>query len=203
MCYRPTPCATTGVSPAELVMGRKIRTTLPTSEKNLRSKWPNRKTVEQKDAGEKAKQAFYYNRRHGARPLPPLRPGDTVLTKLDREKAWVTPAVVSKECVTPRSYIINTPQGAVLRRNRRHRRADLSSQPAQDTPLSSAESTGLISQTASVITPETVSSSLKEVANLTHTCTDTRTVSNQSSMTVQTSQQASPVDCQSYGLWRD
>lgn len=169
MCYRSTPCATTGVSPAELLMGRKIRTTLPTLEKNLRPKWPNKRTVKQKDAGEKAKQAFYYNRRHGARPLPPLQPGDTVLTKLDQEKAWVTPAVVSKECVTPRSYTINTSQGAVLRRNRRHLRADLSSKPAQDTLLSSTESTGVISQPGTVITPETVSSSPKELTRHTHT----------------------------------
>lgn len=127
MCYRSTPCTTTGVSPAELLMGRKIRTTLPTLEKNLRPKWPNRKTVEHKDAGEKEKQAFYYNRGHAARPLPPIRPGDAVFAKLDQEKAWVAPAVVSEESVTPRSYLINTPQGVVLRRNRRHLRADLSS----------------------------------------------------------------------------
>uniref|UniRef100_A0AAR2JBB0 Gypsy retrotransposon integrase-like protein 1 n=1 Tax=Pygocentrus nattereri TaxID=42514 RepID=A0AAR2JBB0_PYGNA len=70
MCHRSTPCTTTGVSPAELLMGRKIRTTLPILEKNLQPKWPNRKAVMQKDAVEKAKQAFYYNRRHGARLLP-------------------------------------------------------------------------------------------------------------------------------------
>lgn len=151
MYYRSTPCTTTGVSPAELLMGGKIRTMLPIFEKNLRPKWPNRRTVEQKDAGEKAKQEFYYNRRHGARPLPPLQPGDAVLTKLDQEKAWVTPAVVLKDSVTPRSYLINTPQGAVLRRNRRHLRA-------QDTPPASAESAGETPQPASVITPETVSS---------------------------------------------
>lgn len=164
MCYRSTPCTTTGVSPAELLMGRKIRTTLPTLEKNLRPKWPNRKTVEQKDAGEKEKQAFYYNRRHGARPLPPLRPGDAVFTKLDQDKAWVTPAVVSKESVTPRSYLINTPQGAVLRRNRRHLRADLSSHPP-----ASAESAGETSRSAGVVTPETVPSTPGEVTTLTHT----------------------------------
>lgn len=140
---------------------------LPTLEKNLRPKWPNRKTIKQKDAGEKVKQAIYYNCRYGARPLPPLRPGDTALIKLDQEKAWVTPAVVSSEYVTPRSYLINTSQGAVLRRNGRHLWADLSSQPAQDTTFSSAESTGVISQPASVITP--VSSSPKEVTTHTHT----------------------------------
>lgn len=141
MCYRSTPCATTGVSPTELLMGRKIRTTLPTLEKNLQPKWPNRKTIVQKDAVEKAKQAFYFNRRHGARPLPPLHPGDTVIAKLDQEKAWVTPAVVSKECVTPRSYLLQTPQGAMFRRNRRHLRNHLEDlpQPTAD-PRSTAES---------------------------------------------------------------
>uniref|UniRef100_A0A3Q0S4A5 Integrase catalytic domain-containing protein n=1 Tax=Amphilophus citrinellus TaxID=61819 RepID=A0A3Q0S4A5_AMPCI len=116
MCYRSTPCATTGVSPAELLMGRKIRTTLPTLEKNLQPKWPNRKT------------AFYYNRRHGARPLSPLRPGDAVVTKLDQERTWVTPAVVDKECVTPRSYLIHTPHGTLFWRNRRHLHRDHSPQ---------------------------------------------------------------------------
>lgn len=166
MCYRSTPCATTGVSPAELLMGRKIRTTLPVLEKNLRPKWPNRKKVREKDAVEKAKQAFYYNRRHGARPLPPLRPGDAVFVKLDQEKAWGTPAVVSKEVVTPRSYLINTSQGAVLRRNRRHLRADLSAHPA---PPASAESARETSHSACDITPDTVTSSPGEVTCPTHT----------------------------------
>lgn len=115
MCYRSTPCTTMGVSPAELLMGRKIRTTLPTLEKNLQLKWPNRKTAEQKDAGEKEKQAFYYNRRHGARPLTPLRPGDAVFTQLDQEKAWVAPAVISTESDTPRSYLINKGYNTVIR----------------------------------------------------------------------------------------
>ncbi len=114
MSYRSTPCTTTGVSPAELLMGRKIRTTVPTLEKNLRPKWPNRTNVKARDLMEKAKQAFYYNRRHGARPLPALCPGDTVLTKLDHEKAWTTPAVILSESSTPRSYVISTPCHAAM-----------------------------------------------------------------------------------------
>lgn len=130
MCYWSTPCATTGVSPAELLMGRTIRTTLPTLEKNLRPKWPNKKTVMQKDASGKAKQAFYYNRHHGARPLPPLRLGGNLIVRLDKEKTWVTPAVVLTEDVTPRSYLLQTPQGAALLRNRRHLRFDNLPQPS-------------------------------------------------------------------------
>uniref|UniRef100_A0A3B3I785 Gypsy retrotransposon integrase-like protein 1 n=1 Tax=Oryzias latipes TaxID=8090 RepID=A0A3B3I785_ORYLA len=139
MCYRSTPCSSTGVSPAELLMGRKIRTTLLTLEKNLQPKWPDRKAVFQRDAVEKTKQAFYYNRRHGARPLPVLRPGDTVLTKLDQEKNWSTPAVVSKECITPRSYLLETPQGVMFRRNRRHLRSNTPQQVVTAALPTSAE----------------------------------------------------------------
>lgn len=170
MCYRSTPCATTGVSPAELLMGRKIRTTLPTLEKNLQPKWPNKKTIMQKDATEKAKQAFYFNRRYGARSLPPLHSGDAVVTKLDQEKTWVMPAVVSKECVTPRSYLVQTPQGAVFRRNRRHLRVNNSS-PTDTVPLPTSSESAVVEPTQSTgfSAPETTSVSTQVE---THTPTD-------------------------------
>lgn len=133
MCYRSTPCSTTGASPAELLMGRKIRTTLPTIERNLQPSWPDKQQIKQKDEAEKRKQAYYYNRRHGARPLPPLQPGGKVLTKLDHQKSWTAPAVVTSESVTPRSYLIETEQGASHRRNRRHLQAMPAPQPAEVT----------------------------------------------------------------------
>ncbi|KAI2644529.1 hypothetical protein H4Q32_031093 [Labeo rohita] len=71
MSYRATPCISTGVSPAELLMGRKIKTTLPMLETNLQPQWPNLKEVRRKDSF----QAFYFNRHHGARPLPLLKSG--------------------------------------------------------------------------------------------------------------------------------
>ena len=80
MAYRATANSSTGVSPAELLMGRKLRTTLPTLGSNLVPKWPSRRDVRVKDAAEKQKQAHYYNQRHGVRNLPELKPGDTVLT---------------------------------------------------------------------------------------------------------------------------
>lgn len=45
MCYRSIPCSTTGFSPAEPLVRRKIRTSLPTLEKNLLPKWPSRTAV--------------------------------------------------------------------------------------------------------------------------------------------------------------
>uniref|UniRef100_A0A3B1ITQ0 Gypsy retrotransposon integrase-like protein 1 n=1 Tax=Astyanax mexicanus TaxID=7994 RepID=A0A3B1ITQ0_ASTMX len=132
MCYRSTPCSSTGFSPAELLMGRKIRTTLPTLEKNLLPKWPSRTAVKVKDGQEKAKQAYYFNRRHGAKPLPALRPGDAVFLKLDNEKSWSLPAVVSSESTTPRSFVVRTHHGTELRRNRRHLQLGPVHHPAAD-----------------------------------------------------------------------
>lgn len=138
MIYRSTPCSSTGYSPAELLMGRKIRTTLPTLEKNLQPKWPSRAAVKEKDEQEKAKQAYYYNRRHGARPLPVLQPGDAVRSKLDHEKSWSMPAVITSESITPRSFIIQTQQGAELRRNRRH----LQPEPVPESSSTPSENAG-------------------------------------------------------------
>ena len=153
MVYRSTPCSTTGFSPAELLMGRKIRTTVPTLEKNLLPKWPSRKAVKENDAKQKAVQAHYFNRRHGARPLPALQPGETVYAKLDHEKTWSRPAVVSGEATTQRSYIVTTQEGAVLRRNRRHL---LASPASHRTPPSSTERAEMEVQPAATTPPETV-----------------------------------------------
>ena len=101
---------------------RKIQTTLPTLQ-ILQPKWPNRKWVRAKDAVEKRKQAFHYNKRHGVRPLAPLQPGGPVLTRLDNQRTWSTPAEVAEEGTTERSYVIVTEQGALYRRRRRHLQA--------------------------------------------------------------------------------
>uniref|UniRef100_A0AAV2LWA8 Retrotransposon gag domain-containing protein n=1 Tax=Knipowitschia caucasica TaxID=637954 RepID=A0AAV2LWA8_KNICA len=115
-----TPTTSTGFSPAELLMGRKIRTTLPTLSANLDPSWPDRKEMRSADAAAKLKQAFYYNRRNGVRHLPPLDPGEGVLMKLDNEKQWTTQGTTQGNCSTPRSYVVVTPEGGCYRRNRRH-----------------------------------------------------------------------------------
>lgn len=113
MIYRSSPQGSTDVSPAELLMGRRIRTT-------RQPKCLSRQHVRARDAVEKGKQAYYYNKRHGVRPLIPLQEGDHVLTRLDNQKTWTTPAVVTGESTTQRSYLIETEQGALFRQNHRH-----------------------------------------------------------------------------------
>ena len=79
MVYRATPVTVTGFSPSELMIGRKIRTTLPMISRQLTPKTVNFKAIEERDAVIKNRYTHDYNRRHGVRELSPLRPGDTVL----------------------------------------------------------------------------------------------------------------------------
>ncbi|KAG9282794.1 hypothetical protein AMEX_G1491 [Astyanax mexicanus] len=120
MCYRATPLSATGASPAQLMMGRQIRTSVPMLEKNLMPTPIDDAGIRWRD--EKAKRAyqFFYNRRHSARPLPELNPGQRVKVKLDTEKSWKTPATVLSKSQEPRSYVIQTEDNTITRRNRRH-----------------------------------------------------------------------------------
>uniref|UniRef100_A0A665UM21 Gypsy retrotransposon integrase-like protein 1 n=1 Tax=Echeneis naucrates TaxID=173247 RepID=A0A665UM21_ECHNA len=125
MIYRATPLQATGVSPAQLMLGRQIRTTVPTLETKLQPVWPDLQHVRQVD--ERVKQGYRhaYNNRHDVRPLPELQSGLSVAVKLDSEKGWTKTATVLKQRDSPRSYLVQT-DGRVLRRNRRHLRPLLS-----------------------------------------------------------------------------
>lgn len=89
-------------------MGRKLYTTLPILRRNIQPKWPDQSVVRENDRKGKAKQAYYYN---GSRLLPPLRPGDKVLSKLDHQRLWASPAVITGESIISRSYILCTQDG--------------------------------------------------------------------------------------------
>ena len=112
LAYRSTPLEC-GSSPAELLMGRQLRSRVPTSN-ILR---PHREPSEFRAANKKLKerQRRNYNRRHRARSLPPLTPGTKVW--VDNEQGIVVGTANS-----PRSYVVRTDQGKLRRRNRRHLR---------------------------------------------------------------------------------
>ena len=103
-------------------MGRKLRTRLPTLQQNLMPQQPNHEIIQQSDKAAKAKYKVQYDRRHGARPLPALQPGDPVLVKLDHEKHWTKPGTVLLADSEKRTYQVATPSGTV-RRNRKHLQA--------------------------------------------------------------------------------
>ncbi|UYV64657.1 K02A2.6-like, partial [Cordylochernes scorpioides] len=111
LAYRATPLAN-GFSPAELSMGRRVRTTIPTPAKQHQP--PNLKNWKNHEAIQRKKQKYYYDRAKGVRELPPLDVNDRVwLTDLK------TPGVIISKADTPRSYVVDTPRGSV-RRNRFH-----------------------------------------------------------------------------------
>ena len=113
MAYRATPLAN-GSSPAQLLMGRNIKTPLPVSREKLQPGWPDLQDFRRKDQDLKTKQASWFDKRHNAKTKQDLRPGQTVWVKNTRETG-----TVSGPAHTPRSYNIDLPSGS-LRRNRSH-----------------------------------------------------------------------------------
>ena len=114
MSYRATPLEN-GYSPAEMLFGRKIRTTVPVAPDQLRPSWPDVGKIWEHEQKSKLSQMHRYNARYRCKDLPELKVGDS---------AWVvdqeTPAVVTMKDATPRSYTVNTEAGTPIRRNRRY-----------------------------------------------------------------------------------
>lgn len=76
--------------------------------------WPEKEEIKRTDAAAKQMQAYHYNKRNRVRSLSLMKPGDSVLMKLDNEKQWTTLGSVSR--VSYASYVVNTAQGGQYRR---------------------------------------------------------------------------------------
>lgn len=123
LAYRTTPLAH-GASPAELLMGRRLRSTVPVPPQTLKPKWPDLQAFRKKDASLKENQRKAYGARHRARELPTLEPGQRVWIRSAK-----TTGTVQSSSTTPRSYNVETESGT-LRRNR----AQLTALPEPDQP---------------------------------------------------------------------
>jgi len=113
LAYRSTPLAH-WISPAELLMGRRIRSTVPVPPKSLTPRWPDLKVFRRKDMMLKEKQQETFRSRHRAKNLPVIIPGQKVWIRTSK-----TIGTVRGEASTPRSYQVETEMGT-LRRNRAH-----------------------------------------------------------------------------------
>ncbi|XP_030587995.1 uncharacterized protein K02A2.6-like [Archocentrus centrarchus] len=111
LSYRATALEC-GASPAELLMGRKLRTTLP----HMPRKDGYRSDNKWADKRMKLKQRQKRNYDKTARNLVPLQEKDVV--RIDGPELWDRKATVLQE-VGPRSFVVETENGQVLRRNRR------------------------------------------------------------------------------------
>jgi len=102
LAYRSTPLACK-FSPAQLLMGRKLRNSVPMFHTELNPHWPDLEKLHARESESKLKQKSKFNFRHKATPLTPLEPGTEVHVRdLDR------PGVVVKAAETPRSYEVKT-----------------------------------------------------------------------------------------------
>ncbi len=124
--HRNTPSDGMSTSPAQRLLGRRTRTTIPTSRQLLEPTWWH--SAEQELQQAKTKQAYYYNR--GSKQLPALEVGDAVRMMPEKgRKTWRKGKV--KAIVSPRSYIVRTDSGGNYRRNRRHLRKTLEPDDAE------------------------------------------------------------------------
>ena len=116
LVYRSTPMPWCSLSPAELLMGRKLRTPLPLTDKHLIPQWPYLPKFREVNDKFKKRQQRDYNKRHRAHETPALP---------DDSEVWVTSSNqptqgrVITPADTPRSYLVETPSGQI-RRNQQH-----------------------------------------------------------------------------------
>ena len=133
LSYRATPHPWCGLSPAELCMGRRIRTTVPQTMAMLK---PQLVEFKRKNALFKAGQKKQFDRRHQVKELAPIP---------DDAEVWITsenqpiPGRVVSPCDAPRSYVVDTESGQ-LRRNRGQ--INVVPEPALSEPSESSQPSG-------------------------------------------------------------
>ena len=110
---RNTPISGKLPSPAELLYGRPIKTTLPM----VQTCTPHNEDVKYELSQRQEYQKMYYDLQ-GTKELPPLNSGDPVMLQDALSMQWKPGTVVtpSKE---PRSYVVQTTDGTRYRRNRK------------------------------------------------------------------------------------
>lgn len=90
----------------------------PALKRNLHPSWPDEQCIKQRDGAEEKKQSFSYNWCHGARPLSQHQPGGIIRTKLEHQKSWTAPTVVTTE----HAMLLHHPdaKGATPMQNQHH-----------------------------------------------------------------------------------
>ena len=114
LSYHATPLAWCGLSPAELLMGCKIRTTVPQPMNVFIPTRTHIQNLSKLHQSYKSKQDDYYNRQHHVKSLPTLPANIPVWVQTENSQV---PGTVVQQAATPILYIVSTPTGQV-RRNR-------------------------------------------------------------------------------------
>ena len=112
---RATPIDTGLPSPAEMIFGRPIPTMLP--QRGMPAPIEQRERFAQQQANMKT----HHDQTSRHVDLPPLYKGQKVRILDKTSKTWC-PGTVLEKCQEPRSYLVETPNGTRVRRNRSHLR---------------------------------------------------------------------------------
>ena len=112
LAYRDTPLEN-GYSPAQLLMGRNLRTTVPVHPEQLNPELPDTSKLREREENNRRRQKRNFDHRHRATELKPLRSGENVWIPDSNSEGIVI------QMTNPRSYVVSTPDGGRLRRNRR------------------------------------------------------------------------------------
>ena len=114
LSYRATSLTWCEHSPAELSMGRRLRTSVPQAERMLVPQWTYLPRVRELHESYKRKQKENYDTRYRTRDLPMIP--DNTAVWITTEEEPVRGTIVSP-ADRPRSYVVDTPTGR-LQRNR-------------------------------------------------------------------------------------
>ena len=162
-----------GHSPAQLLMGRQLKTTLPLLGSAFTPVTPCWNDVAEKDAIAKERQTFDYKKRHRVQTIPARQEGEDVL--VPDIKSWAT--II--ETLPYRSYRLQTESGRTIRRNERALRLLLPEQHLQhdnDSNNRASSAYSRFSDSCCDTTSEsTCSTSLCTRTNWTHYCRTTQT----------------------------
>ena len=115
LSYRATPLPWCGLSPAQLLMGRIIRTDVPQHSTIFQPEWSYLKDFREGEKVYRNNQKRNYDECHRTRSLPDLPDNSPVW--VDMPPNGQIPGNVVTAVQEPRSYIVNVPSGQV-RRNR-------------------------------------------------------------------------------------
>ena len=114
--YRNAPIPRLGSSPSQILMSRSLRTSLPVPMSNLEPKIIQR--IRPKMIENQAKAKLNYDKTARRNP-DNFQTGTQVLVKTNKNENW-RPAKVVEKYTTPRSYIVQYPNGTKVRRNEAH-----------------------------------------------------------------------------------
>ena len=128
LSYGNTPLEEVNLSPSQMLMGRRLRTSIPVTEDLLKPQLYDPEDVLPKLKERQRKQKLQHDRK--AKELPPLRDGEVV--RVREGNKW-KPARVTQVLPSPRSYKVETERGE-YRRNRRHLLRTEESQIPEITP---------------------------------------------------------------------